>query len=198
MNTEKIPLEEKSCFDNVLEWMQSKFDGDVDKLTSEAMKHVKKQKYALGPLWNEIGERALRIFFMERLRLKRNFGADSNIIVNTHISPVSVPSIEQKDGEGDARGRIDNQMIFANPSPNSVYLEWYPNPREQNSWINLGDMTKEDCLLLSHDYKERARANQGKGIFFAELAAKLNSIQKVKDAVSEDEIKQIWTSVKKS
>lgn len=188
--------DEKSCFDNILEWMNSKFDGDVDKLTSETMKYVKKQKYASGPLWNEIGERALRLFFMERLRLKRNFGSDSSTNMNTQDRFESLPSIVQKDGDCESIIIMKNQEKVVDTSPSSVYLEWYPNPREKNSWINLGDMTKEDCLLLSQDYKERARANEEKGLFFAELAARMKDALTVKDAVSEEEIKQIWASVK--
>jgi hypothetical protein len=188
--------EEKSCFDIILDWMQRKFDGDVNNLTSETMKYIREQNYVSGPLWNEIGERALRIFFMERLRLKRNFGTESNRNLNTHYESDSVPTIVQKEGGCDSGDRMKTQAAFENLPPSSVYLEWYPNPREKNSWINLGDMTKEDCLLLSQDYKERARANEEKGLFFAELATKLKNAQTVKEAVSEEELKQIWVSVK--
>lgn len=192
MNTAEAKPKEKSYFAELLDWMTLKFDGDMGKLAEDAMKYVKKKQYAFGPLWDEIGERALRILFAERLRIERNnFGVGSTPSVSTQVGFEPTPT--QKDG-GKATTIVNNQKSTAKSPKPSVYLTWFHNPRGKGlPWINLGDMTREDCELLIKYHKDLADANAERAVFFSKLTERLKGTQTVKEVFGEDELRQMMT-----
>jgi len=194
MSNQATVLEQRNLMEEVLIYMDSIFNGDMDKLTADTMEHIKKNRYAFGPLWNEIGERVLRILFREKLRYGRNnFSVVSSTVLNNHISSETAFKIQNGSGEGESMDPMGNHVTTEKPSSNSIYLEWYCVGKQ---WLQLGDMSKQDCLLLSQEYKDRAKANQQNGIIFEKIAGKLKDKQTVKDAITEDELKEILNGVK--
>ena len=138
---------EKSYFAELLDWMTLKFDGDMGKLAEDAMKYVKKKQYAFGPLWDEIGERALRILFAERLRIERNnFGVGSTPSVSTQVGFEPTPT--QKDGDK-ATTIVNNQGFIAKSPKPSVYLTWFHNPRGKASLDKSRGYDKKIAMLIN-------------------------------------------------
>lgn len=179
MNTIK-----NECFNSLLMWMNKNFDGDMNSVVGKAITYVEENKLASGPLWDELGERVLRVFFQERLRTQRRVIPESEdtFVVNNQGNISSDSSIKQE-GRGTTRN-MDSQSGFEPLQP-SIFLTWCCVGKE---WIQLGEMTKEQCLAKAYEYEESAKADLKEAEYFKSLASRMKENQLVKEAFSEQEI----------
>ena len=66
-------LAEKSCLEDVLDWMEGQFDGDLTTTAVAAFGMVKASNMVSGPLWNEVGVRILHhLYKINRIQRPRH------------------------------------------------------------------------------------------------------------------------------
>ena len=166
---------EKKRLREILDWMQSNYKGDMEKITKDAIEYARKRQYIFGTLWNEIGERTLKIYFNERMRFDRQ--------------AAFIEFGKNEDGEGQFATLMNAQQLFETPSPRSVYVMWYNLP--DGTAVSLGDMNKSQCDMVAENYRKRERQNRKYAIVFEKISHKLYN-KKVKEVFTENELEMLF------
>lgn len=169
--------ESKKIFNELLDWMQKNFKGDVEKVSKEASLLAKTKGYISGALWDEIGQRTLKIYFNEKNRFTKmlRFG-----------------ELTKDEGEGESNQDVNNQVKTVKPSPPSIFITWISLPT--GGVVLLGDLTKSDCILLSEDYRKRERQNHKYAVIYEKLADVLQN-KTVKEVLTETETERLFADL---
>ncbi len=168
---------------SLFDWMDKNFTGDMDNIVVKATEYIEEKGQASGVLWDEMKNRIIRLLYTEHIRNKRDYGASTSAVKShTHTDAPYQPRTR---GKGETMRRLDDQCSSELSLPPSVFLQWHC---VSGKWIQLGDMSKTDCITLAQEYEDRAKANLTEGQFFKNLASRMKENQLVKDTFTEQEI----------
>ena len=144
----------QGALDEVMGWMEGRFDGSIGSVAVAASRMVVKKGYISGGLWDEIGARTLHTIFRERMTAKRRRG------------------LSLRTREGEATSRTDEEIAALEKS-----FPFYINER----WYQLFDMTKEDVEQVAAYYADLAAGNAFECDFLTAVADELSEGELVRD-----------------
>jgi hypothetical protein len=160
----------------ILDWMDEQFDGDLEDLKIKAFQKTIDDDI-VEELWSEIGGQVLGYLYgsyrirPERNRTLKNMNFDSS---NYEITKEERQAMNEK---------YNNKIA----SYNKLFQPYYVN----GHYIDILNMTKEDCLIVAGDYDERANSNAFERDFFLNIANNLRDKQKVKDVFTLNELRRL-------
>jgi hypothetical protein len=159
--------------DDVLAWMDERFDGDLDDTVEKAVKHVRRQRLIEGPLWDEIAAFALRVMFRNRL-----------LNAHQHLNKYPVSALPEEERPA--------ALIVAEVGS---FATWFHV--EGGRRVNLGDLTKADCWLIAAAHDKTARTAVVRREVFVAIAEALKPKQTIRQRFSEDELQAFTRTVTK-
>lgn len=168
---------------SLFDWMDENFTGDMDNIVEKATDYIETQGQANGVLWDEMKNRIIRLLYTEHIRNMRDYGASIQDLENQKSSDASYQP--RTKGNGKTIGYVNNHTLAESSLLQSVYIQWHC---VSGKWVQLGDMSKSDCITLAQEYEDRAKANLTEGQFFKNLASKMKENQLVRDTFTEQEI----------
>lgn len=170
-------METKKAINELLDWMKKNFKGDVEGISKEAAELAKSKGYISGSLWDEIGNRTMKIYFNEKLRFEKIF---------------RFSELTKDEGEGEPNSSLNTQVQDAKPSPSSIFVTWISMP--DGGVRLLGDLTKSECISLSEDYRKREKQNHKYATIYEKLADVLDN-KTVKEVLTETETERLFADL---
>ena len=160
--------QKEKVLDNVMAWMEERFEHDMGSVSREAAQMASEQGLVSGPLWDEIGGKILRSIFRERITSKRRQG-------------LSLKTKEPKEGS-----RTIEEMEQAECS-----FPYYVNGK----WYQLFDLNKVEVEQVASHYNGLSQAHNFEFMFLSAVAEELGESQLVRDVFNIDGLKELRREV---
>jgi hypothetical protein len=165
-------LKATKTLNDVLDWMDERFDGNLHETAKAAAEMVVAEGYISGPLWYELGVGTLhRIYKMQRITAPRQ-----------RLFTVG----GQKDDEGDTQK--DAEII------NNAKLSYVPGLKQ---YFNIFDLYKEDIEQIAAHYASLEDSNGFERRYYEAVGRKLKDKQQVKDAFTYDSLMELRSEIAK-
>ena len=166
-----------SKLDELLDWMDENFDGDLEKLKTKTFEKIK-QDGIIEDLWEEIGRQCIGYLYGSyRIRPNRKKSLKGDNCENDDYIT--------KEQRQEMNEKYNNKVTVYD----KLSQPYYVNGR----YIDILNMYKEDCLIVAKDYDERAKSNAYERDFFLNIANELKDKQKVKEVFTLDELRNLRT-----
>lgn len=165
MSAVAVPFPVQDPLERVYEHMRLHFDGDLSKAAEKAARWAEQEGLARGPLWDEIGARALAVLFrLDQIQPERHHPAAERIT----LAPRTVnPPNTRKGNLAD------------------VYAAWCWTGSQ---WIQLGDMQRHHLLAAAEFHLQQAMGNARQARFYRKLAGRVPEGRRVRDVLTPEEI----------
>lgn len=165
MSAVAVPFPVQEPLGRVYEHMRRHFNGDLAKAAEDAARWAEQEGLVWGPLWDEIGARALAVLFrLDQIQPERHHPAGERL----SMAPRSVnPPNTRKGNLAD------------------VYAAWCWTGSQ---WMQLGDMQRHHLLAAAGFHLEQAIGNARQARFYRKLAERVPEGQRVRDVMTPEEI----------
>ena len=163
------------ALNNLLNWMDGNFNGDLEELKTKAFEKTKEEGM-IEELWDEVGKQCIgHLYGSYRIRPNRNKSLKSN--------NVETDNYITKKQRQEMNDKHNNKVTVYDKLSQPYYVN--------DHYIDILNMTKEDCLIVASDYNERVMSNAFERDFFLNVADNLRDEQKVKDKFTLAELRNL-------
>ncbi len=162
-------LDQKNTLDDVLDWMEDNFNGDLVSVSVAAADMVKKKRLATGPIWDEIGVRVLHhTYKVQRIHRPRHKA--------TRLRSGGGGSGSGGSGSGLGSGDSESRAIM-------YYID--------GKYYNLYDLTTAEINEIAAYYDTVAKGNAFERDFLLSVADRLSGDQVVGDVFDEEGLREL-------
>lgn len=166
------PRPKTQALEKIISWMDKHFKGDLRMAASLASEKAKFDGLVAGPLWDEIGTRALMDVYRKRLKETKR-----------------LVTRDKDETADEINGDTETEHT---PTAAISHALWY---HIDGRYYNLFDLAKPDVLKIAETYNKLARDNAEERDFLTKVAESLADGQQVKDVHTVDSLRELRKQV---